>query len=109
MVGSAYGFHRGNTEWSYYYAFVGVLGGSELFFVLTACLFLRSKQSIPDIVMEGYKLITNQFRRFTYRELKEATGNFREKIGRGSSGIVYRGVLNSKQVVAVKKLTNDTR
>lgn len=111
VVGPAYAYRvqKSNTKWSYYYAFVAVLGGLELFFVLTACLFLRSKQSIPDTVMEGYKLITNQFRRFTYRELKEATGNFKEEIGRGGSGIVYRGVLNSKQVVAVKKLTNTTQ
>lgn len=58
---------------------------------------------------EGYKLIMNQFRRFTYQELKEATGNFNEEIGRGGSGIVYRGVLDRKQVVAVKKLTNATQ
>ncbi|CAO1945475.1 unnamed protein product [Urochloa humidicola] len=109
VVGPAYRVQKSNTKWSYYYAFVAVLGGLELFFVLTACLFLRSKQSIPDTVMEGYKLITNQFRRFTYRELKEATGNFKEEIGRGGAGIVYRGILNSKQVVAVKMLTNATQ
>lgn len=80
---------------------------------------LVSKQSgltcnpgIPVIVqgsksMEaGYRMVTSQFRMFMYRELREATGKFKEEIGRGASGIVYRGVLEDKRVVAVKKLTN---
>ncbi|KAK3165031.1 hypothetical protein QOZ80_1AG0028040 [Eleusine coracana subsp. coracana] len=54
----------------------------------------------------GYKMVTGQFRMFTYRELREATGKFKEEIGRGGSGIVYRGLLEDKRVVAVKKLTN---
>uniref|UniRef100_A0A0A8Y4B5 non-specific serine/threonine protein kinase n=1 Tax=Arundo donax TaxID=35708 RepID=A0A0A8Y4B5_ARUDO len=54
----------------------------------------------------GYKMVTSQFRMFTYRELRETTGKFKEEIGRGGSGIVYRGVLEDKRVVAVKKLTN---
>jgi len=39
-------------------------------------------------------MVTGQFRRFTYRELKDATGNFKEELGRGGSGVVYRGVLD---------------
>lgn len=109
VVGPAYGFQKGNTNWSCYYAFAALLGGLELFFVLAACLFLHNKQNIPKTVVDGYNLIRNQFKRFTYRELKEATGNFKEEIGRGGSGIVYRGVLDSKKVVAVKKLTNVTQ
>ncbi|XBI64983.1 hypothetical protein VPH35_044965 [Triticum aestivum] len=50
--------------------------------------------------------MATQFRRFTYRELKDATGNFNEELGRGGSGVVYRGVLDKTTVVAVKKLTN---
>jgi len=50
-------------------------------------------------------MVTGQFRRFTYRELKDATGNFKEELGRGGSSVVYRGVLDKgKKVVAVKKL-----
>jgi len=51
-------------------------------------------------------MVTGQFRRFTYRELKDATGNFKEELGRGGSGVVYRGVLDEGKVVAVKKLAN---
>ncbi|XP_030466549.1 putative receptor protein kinase ZmPK1 isoform X2 [Syzygium oleosum] len=44
------------------------------------------------------------FRRFTYDELKKATRNFSEEIGRGSGGIVYKAVLSDCRVAAVKRL-----
>ncbi|KAJ9158696.1 hypothetical protein P3X46_024257 [Hevea brasiliensis] len=46
-------------------------------------------------------------RTFTYRDLEEATDGFKEEIGRGAFGTVYKGVLlssNSRTYVAVKKL-----
>ncbi|KAG1365814.1 putative receptor protein kinase ZmPK1 [Cocos nucifera] len=53
---------------------------------------------------EGYKAMSSQFRRFTYKELKRATRNFQEELGRGGSGAVYKGVLDDERVAAVKKL-----
>ncbi|OIT21039.1 g-type lectin s-receptor-like serinethreonine-protein kinase rlk1 [Nicotiana attenuata] len=43
---------------------------------------------------------------FTYRELVEATADFKEELGRGAFGIVYKGVMpiSSRNVVAIKKL-----
>jgi serine/threonine protein kinase len=43
---------------------------------------------------------------FTYKELEEATNGFKDEAGRGSFGIVYRGMLpsGSKASIAVKKL-----
>lgn len=78
VVGPAYGVQKSSIKWSYYYAFVVVLGSLVILFILAACLFLRSKQNIPQTALEGYRQITNQFRRFKYRELKEETGNFKE-------------------------------
>ena len=46
-------------------------------------------------------------KKFTYRELHEATDEFKNKLGRGSFGTVYSGILNfeDKQIeIAVKKL-----
>ncbi|KAG6721642.1 hypothetical protein I3842_03G122000 [Carya illinoinensis] len=44
-------------------------------------------------------------RRFTYLELEKATDGFREEVGRGSFGTVYKGaILNGQKVVAVKRL-----
>ncbi|KAL6962070.1 hypothetical protein U1Q18_037024 [Sarracenia purpurea var. burkii] len=41
---------------------------------------------------------------FSYKELEQATKGFKEKIGAGGFGAVYRGVLAKKSVVAVKQL-----
>ncbi|KAJ1687465.1 hypothetical protein LUZ63_018855 [Rhynchospora breviuscula] len=54
-------------------------------------------------------MILSQFRRFTYRELKVVTKNFKEEVGKGCSGVVYRGILDDKRVVAVKKLNDVTQ
>ncbi|XP_072068442.1 probable LRR receptor-like serine/threonine-protein kinase At5g45780 isoform X2 [Arachis hypogaea] len=45
-------------------------------------------------------------KRFTFRELQIATGNFSQKniLGQGGFGIVYKGCLTNKMLVAVKRL-----
>ncbi|KAL5228832.1 hypothetical protein ABZP36_017097 [Zizania latifolia] len=99
---------RNSAKWGYLFAFAGVLGVLDLLFIATGWWFLSSKQSIPSALEAGYrKVMTSQFRRFTYRELKDATGNFKEELGRGGSGVVYRGVLEGGRVVAVKRLAVD--
>ncbi|KAL5226968.1 hypothetical protein ABZP36_015233 [Zizania latifolia] len=99
---------RNSGKWAYLFAFAGVLGVLDLLFIATGWWFLSSKQSIPSAQEAGYrKVMTSQFRRFTYRELKDATGNFKEELGRGCSGVVYRGVLEGGLVVAVKRLAVD--
>jgi serine/threonine protein kinase len=101
-----YGINSAKKNWTTYYVFAAVLGALVLLFTGTSWWFLSSKQDIPKSMEAGYRMVRNQFRMFTHRELKEATGKFKEEIGRGSSGIVYRGVLEDKRVVAVKELTN---
>ncbi|KAH9297695.1 hypothetical protein KI387_029377 [Taxus chinensis] len=41
---------------------------------------------------------------FSYKELQQSTKNFRDKIGSGGFGTVYKGSLPNKTIVAVKKL-----
>ncbi|WJX71227.1 hypothetical protein P8452_55242 [Trifolium repens] len=41
---------------------------------------------------------------FTYKELQRSTKGFKEKLGAGGFGAVYRGILVNKTVVAVKQL-----
>ncbi|XP_020225173.1 G-type lectin S-receptor-like serine/threonine-protein kinase LECRK1 [Cajanus cajan] len=44
-------------------------------------------------------------RRFSYSELKRATSNFRQELGKGSFGAVYKGELHKgRRLIAVKRL-----
>ncbi|KAH9717695.1 non-specific serine/threonine protein kinase [Citrus sinensis] len=54
--------------------------------------------SSPNVVEEI------NLRSFSYEQLVLATKNFEEEIGRGGSGRVYKGSINSGKEVAVKKL-----
>uniref|UniRef100_A0A2N9HEN1 non-specific serine/threonine protein kinase n=1 Tax=Fagus sylvatica TaxID=28930 RepID=A0A2N9HEN1_FAGSY len=57
----------------------------------------------PDLASQGY-VLTTRFKRFTFDELRKATRGFKEVIGRGASGTVYKGVLLDKRVAAIKRL-----
>ncbi|CAA2978669.1 G-type lectin S-receptor-like serine threonine-kinase LECRK3 [Olea europaea subsp. europaea] len=47
-------------------------------------------------------------RAFTYAELVQATNEFEEELGRGASGIVYKGILsNNEIIVAAKRLEKE--
>lgn len=41
---------------------------------------------------------------FTYKELQRSTKGFKEKLGAGGFGAVYRGILANRTIVAVKQL-----
>ncbi|CAL8998538.1 unnamed protein product, partial [Prunus brigantina] len=68
---------------------------------------LRSaKVNQPHPVMSGMNL-----KDFTYEELKNATNEFKEELGRGASATVFKGVLASDtgRCVAVKRLDAKVR
>ena len=44
--------------------------------------------------------------RFTYADVKRITGGFKEKLGEGAHGAVFRGKLSNEILVAVKILNN---
>ncbi|KAF3780890.1 putative receptor protein kinase [Nymphaea thermarum] len=70
-----------------------------------AYLQRKRKYDLLHSVDHGYLAMKMGFRRFNFRELKIATNNFRDEIGRGGSGVVYKGVLmEDERVVAVKRL-----
>ncbi|GFQ07558.1 putative receptor protein kinase zmpk1 [Phtheirospermum japonicum] len=103
QVGSGYDFNSKEVRWVYIYSFVAALGAIEAMFVLLGWWFLFKKHGVPSSVEAGYRMISSQFRRYDYSELKKATDNFKEELGRGGSGAVYRGIL-SNRLVAVKRL-----
>ncbi|KAJ3675170.1 hypothetical protein LUZ60_004212 [Juncus effusus] len=51
--------------------------------------------------------ISSIFRRFSYKEIKRATGNFSTSLGRGENGILYKGQLDDGSKVAIKCIKNN--
>ncbi|CAN1333730.1 G-type lectin S-receptor-like serine/threonine-protein kinase LECRK2 [Linum perenne] len=83
------------------------LGGSSVGFnggimVLLGLLFLvLMRNSDGEEGLNDFE--TSNLRSFSYKQLEEATDGFREELGRGSFGIVYKGGIGN-DAVAVKKL-----
>ncbi|OMO82474.1 hypothetical protein CCACVL1_11944 [Corchorus capsularis] len=100
----AYGSRGKKVRWVYLYSFASAIGAIEMLLIVLGWWLLLRKHGLPDMVEEGYRLISSQFRKFTYIELNKATKNFKEELGKGASGNVYKGVLEDERVVAVKKL-----
>lgn len=101
---SMYDSTEKKIKWAYLYSFAGAIGTIELFVLVVGWWFLFRKHGLPDIVEDGYNLISSQFRAYTYKELKKATTNFKTELGRGGSGAVFMGVLADERAVAVKRL-----
>ncbi|XP_010547742.1 PREDICTED: G-type lectin S-receptor-like serine/threonine-protein kinase RLK1 [Tarenaya hassleriana] len=92
-----------------------IIGGSVLIgalafvnFVLVY-LYNKKKNDLRNPRCDAHAEVESNLRVFTYKELKEATREFKEELGRGAFGIVYKGAVKTAGVaisivVAVKKL-----
>ncbi|PIN25174.1 Serine/threonine protein kinase [Handroanthus impetiginosus] len=80
---------------------ISVFLGSSLFLNLIAIFIMYHKKLLSLRSADTYGV-----RRYTYQELHEATDGFRQQLGRGSFGTVYKGALTSipGKYVAIKKL-----
>ena len=58
--------------------------------------------------MRNFGAVEMNLRCFTYQELVEATDDFKEELGKGAFGVVYKGAIEmgSSVLVAVKKLNS---
>ncbi|KAB5565147.1 hypothetical protein DKX38_005201 [Salix brachista] len=72
-------------------------------FCLTSSFIYRKK---TEKTPEGGSCLETNLRYFSYKELAEATNDFKDELGRGGFGVVYKGTIQagSTKVVAVKKL-----
>lgn len=66
----------------------------------------RSHLLFKSYVQQDYEFDIGHLKRFSFRELLAATGNFssRNIVGQGGYGIVYKGFLPNRTTVAVKRL-----
>ncbi|MCL7032910.1 hypothetical protein MKW94_020168 [Papaver nudicaule] len=90
---------------------VSLLLGCSVFFnfILLAAIFLVYFFMEKKLRKKRQKSTTlrSSLRSFTYLELEEATDGFKEELGRGAFGIVYKGLIeemSSTEYIAVKKL-----
>lgn len=100
---------QNESKYVYLYGFSSAIFLAELIFVVLGWFILRREgRQLRGVwpAEVGYEMITNHFRRYTYTELVTATRRFHDELGRGTSGIVYKGVLKDKREVAVKKLAD---
>ncbi|GLJ33023.1 hypothetical protein SUGI_0664860 [Cryptomeria japonica] len=73
-----------------------------------SCLFIgawfihrRRRRLLEKFVKDG---TPTSLSTFTYKEMKIATNNFAQKLGKGAFGSVFKGILPNKTLVAVKRL-----
>ncbi|KAL4560964.1 hypothetical protein LXL04_033122 [Taraxacum kok-saghyz] len=85
-----------------------VLLGTSVFviFVLIGVIcvgFFVIYKKKPRNTYPNSKVVETNLPSFTYQELVEATNGFKDELGKGAFGVVYKGVIG-KKIVAVKKL-----
>ncbi|XP_057809769.1 G-type lectin S-receptor-like serine/threonine-protein kinase At5g35370 isoform X2 [Salvia miltiorrhiza] len=98
---------------------VVLLPTSGLIVLLAIAILLWRKYNKPEIEFEKPKTYSKSMsfddlefsipglpQRFDYAELERATENFKTKIGTGGFGTVYKGMLQDKSLVAVKRITD---
>ncbi|GLJ05030.1 hypothetical protein SUGI_0009750 [Cryptomeria japonica] len=87
-------------------SFVAALGLTEIVSIaLGRWLFIKAFDEADIYNRQGYFAIAGVLKRFEFSELRKATDNFSECVGKGRFGSVYKGLLlPENKVIAVKRL-----
>jgi hypothetical protein len=101
---TVYVYNSKMPTWVYLYWFVSAIGAVEILIFVLGWWFLFRGHGASASLEDGYCALSSQFRKFSYTELRKATKKFKEELGRGASGVVYKGTLADERVVAVKRL-----
>ncbi|XP_009357151.1 rust resistance kinase Lr10 isoform X1 [Pyrus x bretschneideri] len=87
---------------------LGLVGAASVIVVLAVvcCFFWKKriqKHQIVEAFLRSYGPL--QVQRHSYSEVNKMTNSFKEKLGQGGYGAVYKGKLKDGRLVAVKVLT----
>ncbi|KAJ0477170.1 putative protein kinase RLK-Pelle-SD-2b family [Helianthus annuus] len=96
---------KNNTKPLEFMIVVGITIGFIEILCIVFFWYCSSKHSSTTEQM--YFPASTGFRRFTYNELKKASRNFSEEIGRGGASVVYKARLKDNRIAAIKKLKNN--
>ncbi|XP_077229857.1 LEAF RUST 10 DISEASE-RESISTANCE LOCUS RECEPTOR-LIKE PROTEIN KINASE-like 2.4 [Tasmannia lanceolata] len=102
-------FYMRHAMW---YAIIVLLPARTLIGVICVAIFLAYKLRTRHIWMDDtIEEFLSKHRcqtptRYSYSDIKKMTQGFKEKLGQGGYGSVYRGKLRSGHLVAVKMLAN---
>ncbi|KEH40384.1 receptor-like kinase [Medicago truncatula] len=103
--------HHKPTKKILLYATVVFVGSVMVTLIIAACLHLYSYFKLKgedetriEKFLEDYRALNPA--RFSYADIKRITNNFREELGEGAHGAVFKGKLSNEILVAVKMLKN---
>ncbi|KAL9232180.1 hypothetical protein vseg_007318 [Gypsophila vaccaria] len=78
----------------------------SLLLIIGGVRYCRSHLFMTSYVRQDYEFDIGHLKRFSFRELQVATNSFNPKniLGQGGFGVVYKGCLPNKTMIAVKRL-----